>query len=55
MAAQVPCGMWDLVVPQPGVKPTSPALSLNPWATREVPIFLKHKSQYVSFLLKTLQ
>ena len=45
--AQVPCGMWDCVVPQPGIKPTSPALSLNPWITRKVPVFLKHKSEYV--------
>ena len=36
-----PHGMWDLV-PQPGIKPASPALeawSLNHWTTREVPKF----------------
>ena len=44
------CDMWDLV-PQPGIKPSPPALtagSLNHWTNREVP-FSEQSHVYIVY------
>ena len=50
----MPCSMWDVLAPQPGIKPKSSAVNAwhpNHWAIREFPfIYLKiKKTHFIHF------